>query len=84
MISFWRTSKKAFSLPPLEDASVIHETHSFLSFCELSSTPFCEVYVICEKYEFGLRESSLWTLEHLRFVKQSSWNLLLLEVNHPR
>jgi hypothetical protein len=28
--------------------------------------------------------SSLWALEYLRFVKKSSWHLLLLEVKPPR
>jgi hypothetical protein len=31
-----------------------------------------------------LRESSLWVLEHLSFVKQSLWHLLHLEVKLPR
>jgi hypothetical protein len=32
----------------------------------------------------GLRESSLWALEHLSFMKQYMWHLLLLEVKPPR
>jgi hypothetical protein len=41
----------------------------------------------CDLWEIlsgGLRESSLWALEHLIFVKQSLWNLFLLEVKPPR
>jgi hypothetical protein len=37
-----------------------------------------------ENLSGGLRESSLWALEHLSFVKQSLWHLLLLEVKPPR
>jgi hypothetical protein len=37
-----------------------------------------------ENLNGGLRESSLWALEHLSFVKQSLWHLLLLEVKPPR
>jgi hypothetical protein len=84
MGGFWGTSIKAFSIPPLEGASTIHETYSFLSLCELFPTPLCEVCVICEKSDFGLRESSLWSFEHLSFVKQSLWHLLLMEVKPPR
>jgi hypothetical protein len=41
----------------------------------------------CDLWEIlsgGLRESSLWAIEHLIFVKQSLWHLLLLEVKPPR
>jgi hypothetical protein len=37
----------------------IHETHSFLSLCELPPTPLCKVCVIYKKSKFGLREFSL-------------------------
>jgi hypothetical protein len=36
-----------------------------------------------ENLSGGLRESSLWALEHLSFMKQSLWHLLLLEVKPP-
>jgi hypothetical protein len=41
----------------------------------------------CDLWEIlsnGLRESSLWALDHLIFVKQSLWHLLLLEVKPPK
>jgi hypothetical protein len=64
---FWASIKAP---PPLEGASAIYETHSFLSLCELSPTPLCKVCVICGKFKFGLRESYLLAFEHLSFVKQ--------------
>jgi hypothetical protein len=59
MTSFYRISIKVFSLPPLEVVGAIHETHSFLSICELSPTPLYEVCVIYEKFKFGMRDFSL-------------------------
>jgi hypothetical protein len=47
---------KSFPLPPLEAAGKTNEPYSFLSLCELSSTPLCLVYVICEKSKLGLSE----------------------------
>jgi hypothetical protein len=41
--SFWGTSIKASPLPPLVAAGANHKTYSFLSLCELSPTPLCEV-----------------------------------------
>jgi hypothetical protein len=41
----------------------------------------------CDLWEIlcgGLRESSLWALEHLSFVNQYLWHLLLLEVKPSR
>jgi hypothetical protein len=43
----------------MEGAGVIHEKYLFLSLCELSPTPLCEVCVIYDKFKFGLSESSL-------------------------
>jgi hypothetical protein len=84
MASFYWKSIKSFTLPPLEAAGAIDEANSFLSLCVLSQTPLSEVCVICEKSKFGLIESSLWAFEHLSFMKQSLWHLLLLEVKPPR
>jgi hypothetical protein len=42
---------------------------------------FCNLWEILSG---GLRESALCAPEHLTFVKQSLWHLLLLEVKPPR
>jgi hypothetical protein len=55
-----------------------------LSLCELSPTPLWESCDLWEILSGGLRESPLWALEHLIFVKQSLWRLLLMEVKPPR
>jgi hypothetical protein len=81
---FFGTSITSFPLPPLEGAGSIHETHLFLSLCEFSSRPLCDFCVIYEKFKFGFRESSLWAFEHLSFVKQFLWHLLLLEMKPPK
>jgi hypothetical protein len=42
---------------------------------------FCDLW---ENISGGLKESSLWALEQLSFVKQSLWHLLLLKVKPHR
>jgi hypothetical protein len=49
-------SIKASPLPPLEFAGTTNGSNSFPSLCELSPTPLCEVYLICEKSKLGLSE----------------------------
>jgi hypothetical protein len=86
MTSFLGTSIKAF---PSHLWRLLIPPTKILILKPLWALPniFCEVWVICDKSKLRVRDSSLWViwvLEHLSFVKQSSWYLLLLEVKPPR
>jgi hypothetical protein len=53
----------------------------------LRPLPFTSNWVLCDLWEIQAKSwvrSSLSALEHLSFVKQSLWHLLLLEVKPPR
>jgi hypothetical protein len=79
--SFWGTSIKAFPLPHLKAAGSTNENTNPKIFV---SSPYTFYWGLINLWEIQVRVEWDPLCEHLSFMKQSLWHLLLLEVKPPR